>query len=313
MPEPVWVLRSVAAAAFVAAALLLGGWFARKRLPGLPSACGVLGVGLGWLVGCWLLDLLPRWPPPEDRDRLLLVLLPAAVVAELAGAFGGRFVRLAWLARLVVAALAARVLLHGSVFIADHPGLPREWSAQKTGLVLAALAAALALVWAALHSLAGRPGGRSVPLALAVVCTGSAVTVLLSGYMQAGLFGLALAGALAGAAVAALVLPGPVDGRGVVGVGVVGLFGLLVAGRFFGELTTLNAGLLFAAALLCWAAQVRPLRRLGPRLGAGAALLLALAPVGLALTLAQQKFVAQSGPPTAPGEATAEDYADFMK
>src|SRR5262245_26027521 len=111
MPDPVLILGALAAAAVTAAAaLLLGGWPWRKPRPAWAAAGGVLGVGLGFVVGCWLLGLRPHWPPGEDLDRLLLILFPAVVGVELVGAFLGRLRWLVWPLRAVVVAAAARVL-----------------------------------------------------------------------------------------------------------------------------------------------------------------------------------------------------------
>ena len=81
------------------------------------------------------------------------------------------------------------------------------------------------------------------------------------------------------------------------GVGVVGLFALLVVGRLFADLTTLNAALLFAAPLLGWLPELLPARR-----GVRVALRLGLAavPVVVALVLAQAAFWALCVPRSDP-------------
>ena len=66
---------------------------------------------------------------------------------------------------------------------------------------------------------------------------GAALAVMLSGYASGGQVGLPLAAAILGAAAAAMVLPRTLKVAGPPGVAVVGLFSLLVIGRFFGELT----------------------------------------------------------------------------
>jgi hypothetical protein len=174
---------------------------------------------------------------------------------------------------------------------------------------------ALAVAWALLDTLARRGARGAVPLALSLACAGSGVTVMLSGYATGGQLGLPLACALAGAA-AVLFLRGNLDLRGAVGMGVVGLFALLVIGRFFGNLITANAALLFAAPLLCWLTELPALGRIGPRRRAFAGLSLAGLPVALALVLAVQKFKADSARPSAPSgtpEPSLQDYLDFGK
>jgi hypothetical protein len=316
MPDPVLILEALAAAAVTAAAvLLLCGWPWRSPRPTRVSVGCVLGVGLGFYAGCGWLGLRPHWPPREDQDRLLLLLFPALLGVELLAALSGRLRWLEWLPRLVVVVAAARVLLHDSTYLADLSGPDtREWTPAQTWLILGGLAAALAGVWALLALLSRRAPGRSVPLAVALACAGAAVTVMLSGYASGGQMGLPLAAALVGTIAASLALSGPSDLRGVLGPGVVGLFALLVVGRFFGELTTGNAALLFLAPLLCWLPELPRLSRMGslPR-GLGRVVLTAV-PVAIALLLAQQKFVADSAQ-SSPGskEISVQDYLDFGK
>ena len=75
--------------------------------------------------------------------------------------------------------------------------------------------------------------------------------------------GLPLAAALTAVVIASLALAGPADMRGVLGLGVVGLFALLIVGRFFGQVSTLNAALLFFAPLLGWLPELPFVRRPG--------------------------------------------------
>jgi hypothetical protein len=123
-----------------------------------------------------------------------------------------------------------------------------------------------------------------------------------------------LAGALVGALVASLVMKGTIPLDGLLGLGVVGLFAVIVIGRFFGELTWANAALLLFAPLLCWPAELPLLHRMKPRLRALVGVVLTAVPVAIALALAQQKFVEDSAR-TSPGseEPSLEDYMNFGK
>jgi len=47
---------------------------------------------------------------------------------------------------------------------------------------------------------------------------------------------------------------------GIIGIGVVGLAGLLIIGRFFGELSTSGALTILLAPVLCWATEIPFLR-----------------------------------------------------
>src|SRR5437879_4033542 len=118
MPDPVLILKASAAAAVLATAILLvSAWPWKAPHPGRVAAGGAVGVGVAFFAGAWLLGFVPHFPPGEDRDRLFLILLPAAAVVEVVAAFG-RSAWLAWALRLVVAAAAARILLHDSSYLA---------------------------------------------------------------------------------------------------------------------------------------------------------------------------------------------------
>src|SRR5260370_41872591 len=193
MLDPVQVLVALGPAGLTAAAvLLLYGWPWRKPYAPGASAGVVLGVGVGVYVGTLLLGLRPHWPPREDQDRLLFLLFPALVVIEFGAAFAGRFRWIAWAPRLALAALAARVLLHGIRYLSDAADADADhWTPTQAYLILGGLAASLACVWALLSVLATRAPGRSVPFAVAVACGGAAVAVMLSGYASGGASGLA--------------------------------------------------------------------------------------------------------------------------
>ncbi len=323
MPDPIVILEALGAAAVAAAALVvLGAWLGRTSHPAWASAGGVLGVGLGFLAGCWVLGVRPHWPPQEDQDRLLLILWPAILGVELAAAILGTYQRLFWLPRLAVAGAAAWVLLYQSSYLTDLAGPgTREWTPAQSGSILGALAVSLAGVWAALALLArrmpvqlGKRQAVSVPLTTALACAGAAVTVMLSGYATGGQLGLPLAAALVGAVLSLLLLAQSRDIQGVLSLGIVGLFALLVIGRFFGNLTLGNAALLFFAPLLGWLPELPYIRRIRPLFRGTARVVLTAVPVVVALMLAQQQFRVDSernssGAP----EPSIQDYLDYGK
>ena len=331
MPDPVLILQAMAAAAVTAVAfILLCAWPWRKPRPDLASGGTVLGVGLGFFAGCWLLGVRPDWPPRQDQDRLLMVLFPAVMALELVAALAASMRWLVWLLRMIVAASAARVLLHNTIYLTDLAGpRSREWTPAQTWMILGGLAIALAGGWTSLVFLARRTAipasrsdkqagergkGRSVLLAVAVACAGAAITVMLTGYATGGELGLPLAAALAGGTAALFVVKQSLRAEGAVGLGIVGLFALLVMGRFFGELPAAYAILLFFSTLLCWLPELPYIRRLGPRLRGVVRVALVTVPVVVVLMLAQQKFVRESSK-MSPGseEPTIEDYLNFGK
>lgn len=102
--------------------------------------------------------------------------------------------------------------------------------------------------------------------------------------------------------------------EGLLGLGVVGLFALLVIGRFFGELSTAHALLLLLAPLLCWLPELPYVRWIGLRWRGCARVVLAATPVAIVLLLAQQKFAEESArTPARPLEGSSDDYMQFGK
>jgi hypothetical protein len=203
------------------------------------------------------------------------------------------------------------VLLHGSVYVKDLSGPgSRAWSPAQAWLVFAALAALLLAAWAALNRLASRTGGRTALGCVAGAVLGSSLVIMLSGYATGGQLGVPLAAGLGGVALGSPAWKGKPAGAGALGVGVVGLFALLVVGRLFAGLTSLNAALLFAAPLLGWLPELLPARR---RVRGALRLALAAVPVVVALALAQGKFAADSARPEAGTEGSLEDYMSFGK
>jgi hypothetical protein len=301
------------AAAFAAAAavLLICGWPWRRPGRALASAGVVVGTGLGFYAGYLLTCPPPRFPPREAQDRFLVVLFPAVLAVEFWTALYHRARWLVWLLRAVLAACSARVLVHASSYLTDLSGPgTAEWTPAEAFLKLGCSSAALLSVWALVGGLMPRAPGRSVPLALALTCGGAALVVMLSGY-AGGMLGLPLAAALAGVAIASLLLPSETDLSGTVGPGVVGLFSLLLIAHFFSSLRVSHAVLLFAAPLACWLSELRPFRRARPWLRGLVRVLAVAVPVTLVLVQAGQKFAEDSGPKSGENEPSADDYSNF--
>src|SRR5262249_28602869 len=128
MPDTALMLRAAAIAGAFAGTILaiVAGITALRagrpwRAPdsALLTIGWVLAVAGGFVTGVYVLGLGPRWPPKEDRDRFLYVLLPAAVIVELIAALPRMPRWIAWLLRVGIAAGAARVILHGTVYLVD--------------------------------------------------------------------------------------------------------------------------------------------------------------------------------------------------
>lgn len=296
MPDVKLIIEAIAAAAGLASALILvGGWPWRKPREKLVAAAWPLAVGIGFFAGCWmLLGQLPGWPPQEDADRLLWVIAPAAILAELLAVVISRPRWLGWALRAIVAASAGRILLHDTSYIADLAGGTSDWTTSQIWLYLGSMAAGLFVVWALLDWLAARSPSRSLPLALAMVSGAAGITIMLSGYATGGQRCLPLAAALAAAGVASLLPKTKIDVRGGLGVGLVALFVMLAAGYFFGKLTLPHAVVLFVAPLGCWITELPPLKKLRSWQRGLVQLLVVAIPLAIVVFQAQQQFAADS-------------------
>lgn len=256
-------------------------------------AC-VLGIALGLALGCRVLQLRTAWPPVNGLDRLLTIVFPAVIAIELMAGLQRVPRWCAWLLRMSLAAASGRILLHGSVYLA---GPRREWTEWQAGVALALCGSLLAAVWVLLTWLSQRSsGGASIPLVLSQATLCGGILVMLAGYVTGGEASLPLAAALAGSAVASSLLADRSDAQGMIGIGIVVLFGLLFIGRFFGGLSTDRALAVFLAPLLCWATEMPMLRRRSPWLVGVIRLALVAIPLVVVLALAKRDFDRDTAP-----------------
>src|SRR6516165_8958002 len=94
---PVFPLEALGAAAALAAVVLVLFSWPWRGPGGARIAVGwTLGVGLGFYLGCWLLERRPHWPPREDQDRFLILLMPAVFGIELLAVFPRLSRRFIW-------------------------------------------------------------------------------------------------------------------------------------------------------------------------------------------------------------------------
>ncbi len=206
MPDPLQIVAAMALA-FALAALALLAWSWLWSSPGSTRRPigEVIAVGIGFAAGCWWLGAQPHWPPREDLDRLLLIVLPAAGAVEIAVALLGPRWWICWSLRLVVMAAAAPIVLYGSVYLSEAGGPgTRLWTPTQIGIALTHAGRGVGRDWVLLTLLGRRTSDRSLPLAVAVACLGASATVMLSGYATGGEIGLPLAAVLAGTACASL-------------------------------------------------------------------------------------------------------------
>lgn len=202
MPDPVVILKAMSMAAALAAVILgIFGWRGRTGQSAWINAGWALSVAAGLYLGCWILGIWPHWPPRRP------------------GPFAGRGDSGHRCGRVVLSVSQDSTLVHLDVAFGDRG----RWGSGIT-------------TWVGLHHRPDRAGdermvtgsdwaylfgtgrdrgggvgrsqrprcqapGSSVPLSLAIVIAGSAVTIMLSGYSTGGQVGLPLAAALTGATV----------------------------------------------------------------------------------------------------------------
>src|SRR5436190_5104509 len=199
MPDPVLFAKAVAAS--VAVSAIVVAVFTLLRRPAgsarINAAC-IFGITLGAVAGWRVLGLTPHWPPMDGLDRFLIILLPALVVIELIAGVTRVPRPLAWVLRFALAAVAGRVLLHGSSYL---DGSSSDWTVGQTWSALVVCAVLLVAVWSLLAWLMERSGGVSIPLALAQTCLAAGMALMLSGYLTGGKAALPLAAVLAGTAI----------------------------------------------------------------------------------------------------------------
>lgn len=255
-----------------------------------------LGLAAGIYSACALLDQWPRWSPLEDRDRLLAILLPLTLVAETAAAWPTRRRWLPWLVRAAVASVAAPILLFRTTYLADLAGPgSAEWSTPQAVLILLGLAVLLLAVWTLMAELQSRVAVRIATPVLGISCLAAAATVMLSGYFQGGLVGLPLAGALGGATLAAFVVPRQPNGDACLAVGTIGLFSLIVLGRFFGSLPEWMAFSFMLIPLLAWVAAIPVTKRMAISVRVSIAVVLVAMALFCLVTVARQRFMRAFG------------------
>ena len=118
--------------------------------------------------------------------------------------------------------------------------------------------------------------------------------------MGAGLLGLGLASALGGATLAALMVRPYASQQGDLGVAVIGIYCVVLMGRFFGSLSTAMAACLLLAPLAAWIVELPRLRQLAPSWRTVARLACVGAGLLVVICVAQRQFAAKANARTGP-------------
>ncbi|MBC8355246.1 MAG: hypothetical protein H8E66_24995 [Planctomycetes bacterium] len=300
MPEPLLYLKATAAAAIVSATFVLAMAGVRRSAIAtwLNSTC-VLAIGVGLAAGYSVLSLHLAWPPRNGLDRLLTIVVPLALIIELISGVERVPRWVAWFLRISLTATIPRILLHGSVYLSRSDN---DWTLWQASLAMALCGALLAGAWSLLSCLSERSPGVSIPLALCLSIQCAGLTVMLAGYIKGGAAAIPLAAALVATSIGAKLVSkrtSPQTNIGwpaILGIGVVGLFGLLFIGRFFGRLSTERAIVMLLAPLLCWVTETSLLRDRKPWLVGSIRLVFVAIPLMMVLAVAKHDFDRDMGP-----------------
>ena len=300
MPEPIQ-LAVASGLAFASSALLLASLAFWGRRHGLVAPwidlAWIVGISFGFYLGCGVLGVRPRWPPHEDLDRLMGIIIPASIGIEFLSAFPRIPTAAIWALRLAFASCVGRVLLSGSVYLSGpHEPGTLAWLPVTAALILGLIALTQAISWLLMDRLGRRASSVSTVVGLAIAIGGSAITIMLSGYASGGQVGLPLSAAFLGASSVAVLTRWPARLSAPIGLAIVGLSRLLIIGRFFGELRTDHAALLFLAPLLAWLPELPQLWRMPSWARRMTSVLLVCVLVVGVLADAGRRFAAGSAP-----------------
>ncbi|HIF34288.1 MAG TPA: hypothetical protein EYQ75_22085 [Planctomycetaceae bacterium] len=306
MPDPLLYLKATGVAAIVSVAFALAMTRARRCVStSWLNSVSVLGLSLGLGSGYYVLSLRLAWPPANGLDRFLTIVVPAALIVELLAGFQRVPRWFAWTLRMSLVVAIPRILVHGSVYLSDA-GDWTIWQAVWTMVVCSAL---LAGTWCLLAWLYRRSPGVSIPLALSLATQSAGLTVMMAGYIKGGAAAFPFVATIMATAMTMKLLNRRMsssetnDGAlenvpipATIGIGLVGLFGCLFIGLFFGRLSSGNATAMLVAPLLCWTTETPLFRHRKPWLVGSLRLALVAIPLVIVLAMAKSKFDREMAP-----------------
>jgi hypothetical protein len=156
--------------------------------------------------------------------------------------------------------------------------------------------ALLAAMWAHVSWLSQRSPGVSIPLALALSILSAGMAIMMAGYIAGGAAAVILAAALATVTIVARCITKCAAPQAIVGAGVIGLFGFVTVGLFFGRLSYASAVAMLFAPPLCWTTELPPLRCQKPWVVESLRLSLVAIPLVVVLGFAALEFQRHTAP-----------------
>lgn len=312
MLDPLLYLKSMWAAAIVSVLVVLAmAWLRRPVNSKWLNVVCVIAMSLGFAVGCDVLAVRWTWSPVKGLDRFLVIVVPMTLCVELVMGLeqGPRW--FAWFLRVCLVGAIPRILLHGSVYLS---GGDQYWTRTEVGTALVLGSLLLAVTWGLLVWLSHRSGGLSIPVALGLTIQCAGLTVMLAGYLKGGATAFPLAATIVATATAAklMLLRAGTTARlsptSIIGFGVIGLFGVLLIGRFFGRLSTEFSLVLLLTPLLCWTTELPFLRHRNSWVVGSLRLLIVAIPLVVVLTVAKRDFDRKMAPLLGSREATMSSF-----
>lgn len=292
MPDPLLYLKSIAAA-YVAAFSVLAVCFARRNAnQAWINPVFVCAIGGGLAVGLSVMSMQSPWPPVSGLDRLLVTIIPITLGVELVSAIRTIPRWLPWLLRTTLVLITPRILLHGSVYLSEFS----DWTMMQGVAVIGSCCSLLFLAWGLMSKLSLRRPGHSIPFALCLALLSAGATVMMGGYIKGGAVVLPFIASLLAALTGIGLIRQRANGEPtmlppvIIAVGVVGLFGVLFIGHFFGRVSAGSAITIFVAPLLCWVSETATLKSRGPNVTAAVGLSLVCVPLVIILLMAKRDF-----------------------
>lgn len=233
--------------------------FYRRCPRWLTQIVSVIAIALGFEVGFLATYGMPKLPPIEAHEWLMVALGPAAlVVAILAAATRIPAVGI-WLLRFIIAFGAAPLLL--------QPYIEHTWTGAQSTTWLLGLGAGAVLFWALLMRLVSNSDTTEnshtpaywLPWVLAIVAGGTGITILMSGSQTLGQLGISLAAVLIGVAAMSLIARKKVFSlTSHLDLTITLLIGIWLCGYFYAQLSAMHTILLALAPLAAWIGHLLP-------------------------------------------------------
>ncbi len=293
------------------------GWPARQFLPHLRTVnLGyALGVGIAVMFGMWWLGMSFSWPPKNHEQRVVELILPAVVMVELIIAATQLRKSMAWALRVLMASAVPGVLLEGHQLLQrNNPDLRilniRTWNLAEQYVWLTSFALLLTFLWWSLVLLVRRRGSRAVLLALAIATSSGIWASYLAGYALNYRIGLPLVASLLSVWFVSWLFSDGKAGEPAVGIGVVGLFCVLMGAVFYTDVHEMS-GLAYALPVLLsplalWVSELPWLTK-KPRWGQALLVLVIVPPLLWGPRFAKPKAISQE---TRHGETKASEEKD---